>query len=82
MLLVDGNYTQWSKWSPCDSETFDTKRTRTCQGYQHGGKCEGESVEIRKCGKKYDPILAWPGIAGMHCMGTSEFNGGGNTVLD
>ena len=55
MSLVNGNYTQWTPWSTCDDK-FDTKRTRTCQGYQHGGTCDGESEEIRKCGEKYDPI--------------------------
>ena len=55
MLLVDGNYKQWGDWTPCDDK-FDTKRTRTCQGFKYGGDCDGESVEIRKCGEKYDPI--------------------------
>ena len=59
MLLVDGDYTQWSNWSSCDSNTFDIKRNRTCLGPQHGGKrCDGEPEEFKKCGKKYDPIPA------------------------
>ena len=57
MLLVDGNYTQWSRWSTCDMKTFDTKRNRTCEGNQYGGACEGKSEEIKKCGEKYDPTL-------------------------
>ena len=49
--LVDGNYTEWTQWSACYGD-FDTKRTRTCQGHQNGGKCHGLPEETRKCGKK------------------------------
>lgn len=47
-IVVDGNYTQWSQWGACDGN-FDTKRTRNCQGAQHGGQCYGPAEEIRKC---------------------------------
>ena len=55
MLLVDGNYNQWSNWSDCNMANFETERNRTCQ--EGPGKCHGESKEIRKCGEKYDPVL-------------------------
>ena len=53
--VVHGNYTSWGDWSECD-DNFDTIRTRTCLGTEHGGKCDGEPKEMRKCGE----IYIWP----------------------
>lgn len=52
-IVVDGNYTEWSNWLPCDNN-FYNKRSRTCQGDEHGGVCHGKNKDIKKCDCTYN----------------------------
>ncbi|XP_054842168.1 complement component C6-like [Eublepharis macularius] len=56
-VAVDGYWSCWSAWSPCDA-TFKRRRTRLCNNPtpQNGGKpCEGEREEEEEC---YVSLLA------------------------
>ena len=55
--LVDGGWTQWTKWSECSVDCGSGKQTsrRDCANpfpSPNGGKaCEGEGKRSRKCDK-------------------------------
>ncbi|XP_044176930.1 uncharacterized protein LOC114955381 isoform X1 [Acropora millepora] len=48
VVVVNGIYKEWKEWEKCDSN-FNTRRTRECEGSQHGGKCDGHASEERRC---------------------------------
>ncbi|KAL8608110.1 hypothetical protein ACOMHN_016565 [Nucella lapillus] len=49
---VDGQWQEWSVWSPCtrSCDGGTQERQRLCQPHQHGGRpCLGDSTELNSC---------------------------------
>lgn len=54
LILVDGEFNQWSQWSVCLASCDEGRsvRTRTCANPRpsNGGKmCQGDKIELKKC---------------------------------
>ncbi|CAM4493827.1 unnamed protein product [Lepidochelys olivacea] len=56
---VDGNWNEWSSWSPCSTTCSNgtQQRTRECNGPSYGGaECQGHWVETRDCFLRQCPV--------------------------